>query len=261
MVRYSSLNLLPVELFYTLFTYFLAHEILLTFSDVSDYIDAILLSYSAYRIDFKAIRMDNFDLVCHRIRPNQIISLIISDDNDTPGLSELFFSRFSIEQFTQLRSLILIEIEIDSLKLIFPNLYKLNQLRSLSFNIATIRHKYPIWNNDDSNESTRLKSLLIETYTHVLPRLNHIDLNHSTDLVSLSLPYLRHLKLSKFSEDELEMIFQKSLQLKSLDIVLHMNVLESKFILPPNQLSRLNLKIESMKHHSFYASKSLFLLL
>jgi hypothetical protein len=246
MARYCSLNLLPVELFYTLFTYFLAHEILLTFSDVSDYVDAILLSYSAYRVDFKAIRRDNFDLVCRRIRPNQMISLIISDDNDTPGLSELFFSRWSIGQFTQLRSLTLIEIEIDSLKLIFPNLYKLNQLRSFSFNISTIRHKYPIWNNDNSNELTRLKSLLFETYTQVLPRLNHIDFNHSNDLVSFSLPYLRHLKLAKFSENELEIIFQQCSQLKSLDIVLHMNVLESKFILPSNQLIRLDLKIESI---------------
>ena len=122
MRRLYFFDLLPVELLHTLFTFFFAHEILLTFSGVSDHLDAVLLAYSASQVDFQSIRRTHFDLICHRIRSEQVISLAISDDGNTPGLSELFFSRFRIEQFTQLRSLTLIEIEFESMKSIFPNL-------------------------------------------------------------------------------------------------------------------------------------------
>ena len=261
MVRYCALDVLPVELFHTLFTYFLAHEILLSFSDVSDYINAVLLSYPSYQWNFQSIRKFDFDLVCRCIRPDQVFSLTLSDDNDTPGFSELFFTRFRMEQFIHLRSLTLIQIEIDSLQLIFPHLHKLNQLRSFSFNIETIRHKHPIWKNDYSNESTRLKSLLFETYSQVLPRLYHIDLNHSTDLISIALPNLRHLKLSTFSVNDLEQIFQHSFQLQSLDIALHMNMLDSEFMLPVNHLIRLNMRIERMRNDFPHKRISFFQLL
>ncbi|CAF1117819.1 unnamed protein product [Rotaria sordida] len=88
-----------------------AHEILFTFSYISDYVNEVLLSYLDYRLDFKSIQKSDFDLVCHRIRPDQVVSLTISDDIDTPGQSELFLSHFQIEQFTRLQSFTLIQIE------------------------------------------------------------------------------------------------------------------------------------------------------
>ena len=250
MPRYCCLDLLPVELLHNLFSYFLAHEILLSFSDISDYITAVLLDYPSYRWNFQSIRKIDFDQVCRRIRPDQVISLVLSDDNDTPGLSEIFISRFSIEQFDRLRSLRLIEIEVDSLKWIFPHLFKLTQLRALSFNSETIRRRYPIRNNDYSTESAQLKSLLLQTYRRVLPQLTHIELNHSNDLVALTLPHLGHLKLTTFTDAELEPILQTSLSLKSLDIAVYMSTLDSELILPANQLIRLKLRIESMSNHN-----------
>ncbi len=52
--------------------------------------------YAAYRMDFKSIRRADFNFVCRRIRPEQVISLILSDDNDTLGQTELFLVSFSI---------------------------------------------------------------------------------------------------------------------------------------------------------------------
>jgi hypothetical protein len=125
MSSYCFLDRLPAELLHKLFDYFVAHEILFAFSGVSDYVDSTLCTYSAYRLDFRSIGKAHFDWVCRHIRAEQVISLILSDADDTPVLSQFFFSRFCIEQFTQLRSLVLIEIELDTVKLIFSNLHKL----------------------------------------------------------------------------------------------------------------------------------------
>jgi hypothetical protein len=137
----------------------LAHELLFSFSDVSDYIDTILLSYAAYRIDFKLIRRADFDFVCRRIQPEQVISLILSDDNDTPGQTELLFSRFRLEEFIYLRSRTLIKIEFESFETIFVNLNKLKQLKALSFNNDIFRSKYPLRFWDDSDACNQLNLL------------------------------------------------------------------------------------------------------
>ncbi|CAF1076733.1 unnamed protein product [Adineta steineri] len=114
---------LPAEILHDLFAYFWSHEIIFTFSNISDHVDAVLLAYNTYQLNFRSIQKDHFDLICKRIRSEQIISLVLSDENDTPAQSELFFSRLQIEQFTQLQTLTLINIEGESLKWIFPNFY------------------------------------------------------------------------------------------------------------------------------------------
>jgi hypothetical protein len=83
-------DVLPIELLHMVFTYFLAHEILDTFSDISDYVNASLLSYLAYRLDLQSIHKSHFDLVCRRICPEQVVFLKLSDDDNTPGLSHNF---------------------------------------------------------------------------------------------------------------------------------------------------------------------------
>ncbi|CAF1420210.1 unnamed protein product, partial [Didymodactylos carnosus] len=179
----------------------------------------------------------DYNLICRNIQPEQVISLTICDDNDTPGQSQLFFSHFRIEQFTRLHSLTLIRIELQSLRTIFSDLYKLKQLRSLSFDIETVQYKYP---NDTH-------TLLINNYTQVIPQLNHLHLNNRDVLMSGPLPYLHSLKLEKCSVNELETIFQQTPQLKSLCVCLNMNSLKFKFNIPNNQLIRLNLKIHGYR--------------
>ena len=61
----------------------------------------------------KTISTSDFDLICSRIRPDQVTKLTIADDENKPGVVELFFSRFSINTFVRLRSLALIQINND----------------------------------------------------------------------------------------------------------------------------------------------------
>jgi hypothetical protein len=207
MRHYCFFDRFPVELLHRLFTYFSAHEILLTFSNISDYVNAVLLAYDTYVLNFRSIQKDHFDLSCKHIRPEQVTSLVLSDEKDTPPQSLLFFSHFQIEQFTQLRTLILIKIETKSLKWIFPNLSKLKLLRSLTFLDLNVIY-----------QSNDIQSLVNESFKQVPFHLNRIHLTDGTFLSSISVSSLRYLKLERCSINDLETLFQRSTQLQSLSI-------------------------------------------
>ncbi|CAF4160077.1 unnamed protein product, partial [Adineta steineri] len=244
MRRISFFDILPVEILHTLFTYFLAHEVLFSFLDVSDYVNNVILAYSAYQVDLKSIRKTHFDLICQHIRPEQIISLRLSDDKDTPGLSELFFSRFQIEQFIHLRSLKLIEIEYESMDSIFSYLHQLKQLRSFSFNVDSIRQKYPTRTNSYLNMWNQVNLLLSNTYLRVLPQITYLYLHNGNVLHSIPLPVVYHLKLDKCSLDDLKVIFKNAPEIQSLNICLKLETPTlniSSISSPP--LTKLNLKI------------------
>jgi hypothetical protein len=237
---------IPVELLHTLFTYFGANEILSTFHNVSDYVNRTLQSYSGYQLDLKSILKYDFRRICRHIRPEQVISLTLSDSHDTPGQSELFFSRFRIEQFIRLRSLKLIEIEFTSLEFIFPNLPKLNELRSFSFDAHSTRFTYERINHIDLNDPNHLKrinSMLRNTYAQVFPQLNFLDLNGGWTLESISLQNLLYLKLARCPADKLETINQLAPKLRSLDVCVTFGSMNFEVILLPSRLTRLNLKI------------------
>ncbi|CAF4618956.1 unnamed protein product [Rotaria socialis] len=121
------LDILPVEIFDIIFEYFWAHEILASFHNVSPYLDAVLYSYSSYQVNFASILKPHFDHVCHTLRPNQIISLILSDDADTPRQSQIFLSHFQIKSFTRIRSLTLDRVERKSLLIILSHINKMNR--------------------------------------------------------------------------------------------------------------------------------------
>jgi hypothetical protein len=227
MTHYSQFDLLSVKILHTLFTYFLAHEILFSFSGVSDHVDTILLSYFAHRLDLKSIRRADFDFLLHRIRPEQVISLTLSDDNDTPGQTELFLSRFRIEQFTHLRSLTLINIEFISLEAIFSNMDKLKQLKVLSFTDYTIT------------------------------QLNRLDFSDGTNLTKIPLTNLRYLKLERCFIDDLRVIFQHAPGLKSLDICLNLEKPNLEMNLTTTRLSRLKLEIRGEVKIELFLNKVL----
>ncbi|CAF3341713.1 unnamed protein product [Rotaria socialis] len=133
------LDVLPAELFYIIFNYFWAHEILTTFSNVSPYLDSILVSYSSYQVNFKSILRPHFDLICRILRPDQIVLLILSDSDDTPCQAELFLSHFQIGSLTRLQSLTLHEIERRSLMNILEQINRFNQNFQLSLDNCDIQ--------------------------------------------------------------------------------------------------------------------------
>ena len=232
------LDQLPVELLHEIFNYFSASELFSTFFNVNDYVNAILRTYSEYHLDLKFISKSVFHRICGQVPPERVISLTLSDGDETPSQSEAFFSCFQIEQFIRLRSLTLVEIEINSLDSILPNLHKLDQLRTLLFNDRSIRYQYrPLF--------ASLPSYLARLNKSVLSQLNRLHWNDAAVLISIPLLQLRYLKLETCSRDDLPMILCQASQLRSLCVCMDLKKSHFKVILPPNQLIELSLEIKS----------------
>ncbi len=77
------LDRFPVELIFDIFTYLTAIEILHSFHDFSRYLRQCVRSYEGYKINFKAIHKREFDRICNVIRPDQIMTLTICNDEET----------------------------------------------------------------------------------------------------------------------------------------------------------------------------------
>jgi hypothetical protein len=238
---------LPVELLHSLFVYFSTHEIVFTFDGVSNYVNDVLRTYSTWQLNFKSIRRDHFDLICRYIQPENVISLTLSDDIDTPGQSELFFRRFRIEQFSRLQSLALIKMEAHSLVLIFSDIHKLEKLRSLSFDISLIKFEWQNlkWLYTSPGERAQKNSMILNNYKQILPYLNRLHVGDNLGLTCTPMPQLRHLKLTKCWYNQLKDIFQHALFLESVDVCLELEYSVMQITLASSQLIRLRLTIES----------------
>jgi hypothetical protein len=217
------LDILPVELFHALFSYFLAHEILLTFTSVSPYIDAILVSYPSYQVDFKSILKSHFDLICRTISPDQIISLTLSGVDDTPKQCQFFFTHFQIEQFSKLRSFRLIKIDKQLMEVIINFIDKLNRHCQVSL--------------DDCDIRTLVSSQVISQLTRLrITDSKQFDWNKLYDL----LPFNKE----KSSITTLQYICQNASELQSLDICFENNGSNIALAFQLPQLTRLVLEVE-----------------
>ncbi|UJR24549.1 hypothetical protein I4U23_005924 [Adineta vaga] len=210
----------------------------------SDYLNDILNGYSNWSLNFKSISRDDFDFICHQIQPEKVISLTISDDCDTPGQSELFFSRFQLEQFVHLRCLRLINIEFESLEHIFTNLHKLKQMKSFSFHINSITYKYYDKKINYWSKLKRLKPTILHSYAQVIPHLDRLETDNHTVISRLPSINLRSLKICLFSAKKLRSIMNKLPYLNSLDVSLQLtNGNDMNIDFESSKLTRLHLKI------------------
>jgi len=236
------LDNLPVELIHHLLTYFSAHEIFYTFINVTSYINAVLLPYSNYIINFKSITKTNFDLICQHIIPDQVIALTLSNDEDTPGLIELFISHFQINQFTRLQSLRLFDIGPDFWEIIIGKLVELKNLRSFSYFSSDRTDSWVC--KLPAKDVTLLDKYLADTYAPVLPQLHQLRLCHGKFLKSIGFPCLRHLVLERSSVDIIKHICSVAPKLRSLDTSFLNNALTTEWIFPLPQLNRLVLRVQ-----------------
>ena len=243
----SRLDQLPVELWRCILSHLSAHEIFHSFTYLSSYIDGMLKTYTKYRVNFKAISRNDFDLVCQHIRPDQVISLILSDDENTPGLISLFLSRFQIHQFTCLRTLWLIDIGPDFWTDIIPQMIKLKHLRSFFFDLS-----YPDNSsicNLSQTEVAQLDRALIYSYSPVLPQLYQLRLNYGHFPKTRMLSHHRDLIFGRLNIHEIKNICSITSQLRSLDVSLSIESLSTDLIPPMSQLSRLSLQIWGRHFH------------
>jgi hypothetical protein len=194
-----------MEIFLIIFEYLWAHEILSSFHNMSVYLDNILSSYNHYLINLESIRKSHFDLICRSIRPEQVISLILSDKMDTPNQSQLFRSSFPIKQFIHLRALKFIRLDNNG-ESFFSDLCKIEHLVSFEIdantNLTLIRF------------SPTLERLII----NIIPSGAYWDLDASIAMIQFE--RLRYLSLSDCSCKQLQQIFYRAVRLTSLKVSL-----------------------------------------
>ncbi|CAF1266176.1 unnamed protein product [Adineta ricciae] len=107
----SKFEQFPAEVFYLILDYLKTWEIFYYFYNKSQRMSMLLLNYSRYRIDFRSISRDNFDFFLEKIRLTNIISLILSNDNQTPGQIPLFLSLINPSDLFRLHYLSVLHIE------------------------------------------------------------------------------------------------------------------------------------------------------
>jgi hypothetical protein len=119
-----SLDTLPIELIYRIFDNLDGQIIVLSLRHVCKQLDTIINAYfhqNGYKLNFDCISKSDFVRVCHFIQPENIISLTLSDQWTTASQISLLLSFFPIERFTRLRSLTLLNVEDQHLKLILKH--------------------------------------------------------------------------------------------------------------------------------------------
>ncbi|CAF2522002.1 unnamed protein product [Rotaria sp. Silwood2] len=106
------LESLANELILELFELFNDIQLLRAFRGLNSRFDTLLdVHFREYSLDFRSVSKRDFDIFCRRQLPsciNRVTSIYLSDDDETPNLSDHFLSYNSmINMFTSLRSLAL----------------------------------------------------------------------------------------------------------------------------------------------------------
>ncbi|CAF1288520.1 unnamed protein product, partial [Adineta ricciae] len=222
------------ELLLDIFEYLSAVDILRAFNQLNTRFDTLLLTHSkTYHLHFRSVSKHDFRFFCQRNLPliaNQIISLTLSDDIETPNSINSFLSYgITFSQMNSLRSIkihhlrssmvmhrLLIEChhfphltrldftdcsfktESQSISNQLNNLWKLPELISCHMDIDF--HSEGSYTIHPSTISTSLRSLSIESYCYSCNDLNNL-LRHTP-----SLQYL-HILLRDDPDDDLSLTF------------------------------------------------------
>jgi hypothetical protein len=130
-----NFELLANELILDIFEYLNSIQLLRTFHGLNIRFNKLLyLHFQRFPLDFRSVSKHEFDIICQRILPlitDQITSIHLSNDDDTPDQPNLFFSYgFHFQQFINLQSLSLYHIRstnlINQIILNCPHLIYLN---------------------------------------------------------------------------------------------------------------------------------------
>ena len=163
---------LPNEILFDLFEYFNIIDLFRAFSDLNSRFDNLLFDYDQkYHLDFRWISKHDMEIVCQDYLSSitkQIISLRISDDDQTPVSSELLFSSgFTLDQCNRLQSFSLYHIH---------SLNRIYQIISQCHHIPSLTHLSFIKCNFSQDEKDF--QYFINTIWS-LPKLTHCKLDYT----------------------------------------------------------------------------------
>ena len=155
------LDNLPVELVYRIFDYLDCKTILFNIRYVCKYFNNLTNNYNRYKIDLNGIRMNHFHILCQKFNPKNVIKLILCNDDKTIGLIKMFLLKYNLNEFLNLRYLILSHIEDQELEI------SLKQLENNLINEISII-KFDLYDNKD---------LKHELLSNLIVRPNLLKLN------------------------------------------------------------------------------------
>ena len=210
-----SLLTLPIELLHRVFDYLDVQTILDSFRGVCTQLAAVVNTYNRFELDFNSISKSDCERISHLIRPDSVISLILSDNDSESTQISLFLSSFNIRQFTKLRSLTLYYIDYTEMRQFLQHISTCS-LVSLSIDY------YEDQNNETSecrrrraaNEMKALLSSIIAKCTLRKLRLKGFD-NIIKD-ISWPVPAaLNHLTLDTCTYNQYRAILHRSPHLRS----------------------------------------------
>ncbi|UJR38306.1 hypothetical protein I4U23_030976 [Adineta vaga] len=108
--EWHTLDELPIEIVFKILDELDTYTIFRSLHHVSKRFNEVLSSYDRYHLNLKLISLKHFHLIASRIRPEQITELTLTDDETSPGLIELFLSKYSMNTLTRLRALTIMQI-------------------------------------------------------------------------------------------------------------------------------------------------------
>jgi hypothetical protein len=205
MANAVGLDNLPVELIYRILDCLDIQTIFHSLHGVCRRINYTLGTYNRYKFNFKSISKHDFHLICRLIPHKQVISLTLSDENDTPGQIWLFLSSFHIEEFVRLSSLTLHKIEETELEKILKTI-SLKSLKCLSI---------------DCRQECRTKTHRLLESSLVGHSLQKLSLGSSSlceILTHINTANIKHLVLNACKIRKIEQILSSSTSLETLDL-------------------------------------------
>lgn len=168
---------IPVELLQMIFRYLSMDDITWSFRDLSPYLNSVLNQFNWFYVNFQSVSKHRFDFICKHLVIEQLHSLTLSDDFQTPGQVQLFFTRFALRDLINLQSLTLQTITNDDLSLILSDLPKLDKLKRL---ITTCRSEKPLFLGQILTQLTSLEHLSVshgDIFDHsVASPLHHLKI-------------------------------------------------------------------------------------
>ncbi|CAF2102957.1 unnamed protein product, partial [Rotaria magnacalcarata] len=111
-----NLESLPNEIILILFEYFSLFELFQYFRGLNSLFNNLLFQeFNKFQLDLRSLSKTKFDQICQQYAPsilNQIVSIHLSNDYDTPQEIQLLLSQdYQLRQFIHLESLSIINLQ------------------------------------------------------------------------------------------------------------------------------------------------------
>ena len=160
---------LPVEVLHRILDRLDFQTIFCSFRCVCKQFHAAIVTYNKFELDFTLISRSNLELVSYIIRPENIISLIIS--NNYKGKLRKFFSVYDVGQFTRLHSLTLDQIDHDDMERFLQQI-NMSTLLSLSVELRQSNKTRAVTTISSAIDRCQLQKLYLNNFDNIIKNIS-----------------------------------------------------------------------------------------